>query len=104
MGFRVDVRIHPQRDRRTLAQAAGDLGQPVQFGFGLDVEAVDAVGQRGAHFVARLADTGEHPILGLPARGLAVTALLPVGHRAAGDAYAATPKTRKPLDEVVERL
>jgi len=43
-------------------------------------------------------------ILELPARGLAVTALLPVGYRAATDAYAAIPKTRKSLDEVVERI
>jgi nitroreductase/dihydropteridine reductase len=43
-------------------------------------------------------------ILELPARGLAVTALLPVGFRSSDDAYAATPKTRKPLHEVVERL
>jgi nitroreductase/dihydropteridine reductase len=43
-------------------------------------------------------------ILDLPARGLAVTALLPVGFRSASDSYAATPKTRKPLDELVERL
>ena len=62
MGLGVDVGIDAQRDRRTLAQAAGDVVERLQFGGRFDVEAEDAGSQRGAHFLARLADAREHDL------------------------------------------
>ncbi|MSR46994.1 MAG: NAD(P)H-dependent oxidoreductase [Planctomycetes bacterium] len=42
-------------------------------------------------------------ILGLAAQGLAATVVCAAGYRAADDKYAAGPKVRFPLDEVIER-
>ncbi len=42
-------------------------------------------------------------LLGLSAKGLAATVVCVAGYRAADDKYAALPKVRFPLDEVIER-
>ena len=60
MRLRIHVRIHPQRNGRAQTHVMRDFRQPAQFGFGLDVEALDLGGQRGAHFPGLLAHTGKH--------------------------------------------
>ncbi len=67
--FRVDVGIHPQRNRGDLACASGDRIQRLELGGRLDVEAPDAGRQRGFHFDRRLADAGEHDLRRIAAGG-----------------------------------
>ena len=51
----VDVGIHAQAHARRALRRGGDLGQQLEFGFALDVEAAHAHLQRTLHFGARLA-------------------------------------------------
>src|SRR5690606_26850404 len=69
VGLRVDVRIDAQRDRRLLAEFAGDRVQVVELGGRFDVEAADAGLQRLAHLGTSLADAGEHHLVGTATGG-----------------------------------
>ena len=69
VGLRVDVRIDAQRDRRLLAEFAGDRVQVLELGGGFDVEAADAGLQGLAHLGASLADAGEHHLVGTATGG-----------------------------------
>src|SRR5690606_1851287 len=64
VGERIDIRVDAQRYRGAHAQFLGDVGQAFEFGGRLDVEALDAGGQRLADFPALLAHAGEHDAVG----------------------------------------
>ena len=68
MGFRIDVRIDAQRNRRPHAMGAGDLVQLFQLGGRFDVEAADADLQPVRHFQAALADARKQYLAGVAAR------------------------------------
>jgi hypothetical protein len=56
--------------RLTRATLAGrDLGQHLEFGFALDVEAQHVGLQRAAHVLAGLADAGKHDLRRVGAGG-----------------------------------
>jgi hypothetical protein len=61
---RVHVRVHPKGDGRDRAHALRDTLEVGQFLRALDVDLVDARGQRGFQFNGRLAHAGEHDALG----------------------------------------
>ncbi len=65
----VDIRVDAQRDRRGLAQRRSARRQNFELRLGLDVEAVDAGGEREIHLARRLADAGEDDLLGRNAGG-----------------------------------
>src|SRR5436190_24184064 len=65
VSLRVDVGIDAQRDRRTLAEAAGDGGDTRELGFRLDVEAGDAALQRKLDLVLALADARKERLSGI---------------------------------------
>jgi hypothetical protein len=69
MGLGVDIRIDAERHMRLLAFAHGAGVQHFQFGFGFDVETVDAGVERQVHFGGCLADTGKHDAVGRNAGG-----------------------------------
>lgn len=62
MRLRVDVRIHPQRHGRALAERCRDGVQPVELRDRFDVEALHACFECDAHFVGALADAREHDV------------------------------------------
>ncbi len=59
VGARIDIGVDAQRDRRARAHRHGDFAQRLELGLRLDVDLMDAGGQREFHLVARLADAGE---------------------------------------------
>ncbi len=67
--FGVDVRVDAHRDARGRTEARRHLAQGFQLRLALDVETVNALGQRIGHFLARLADAGEDDLGGGNARG-----------------------------------
>ena len=56
----IHIGIDAQRHAGCLAHLARNLGQPVEFALGFDVEAQNADLQRGAHFIAGLAHAGKN--------------------------------------------
>ena len=68
VGTRVDIRVDAARHGRFHTHRGRARGQQVQFGFGLDVEALDARRQRRVHLGRGLADAGEHDARGGNAR------------------------------------
>ena len=57
--LRIDVGVHPQRNGRAPAHAAGNGIQRLELGRRFDVEAADAGRQRRLHFGRRLAHAGK---------------------------------------------
>jgi len=64
MGLCIDIRVDPDRHGGPLSDALGDLGEQLQFRFGLDIETGDTLAQRQRHFTRRLADAREHDLAG----------------------------------------
>ena len=60
VGPGVDVRVDADRDRRLAAAGSRDLGERLELGLRLDVEAQDAVVEGVGHLGAGLGDPGEH--------------------------------------------
>ena len=56
----VNIRVHPQGDRRAHTHRLRHLGQRLHLGIGFHVELPNAALQRRAHFVAGLAHAGKH--------------------------------------------
>src|SRR5690606_37009408 len=65
VGLGVDVRIDAHGDRRLAAQLAGDLVDVAKFGFGLGIQAVDALFKRIGDLLAGLADAGKGALAGI---------------------------------------
>ena len=63
MGFRVDVGINAQADRRILCALSGNIVQAFEFRNRFDVEAENASIQRLFHFRSGLPDTGKNDFL-----------------------------------------
>ena len=63
VGFRVDVGINAQADRRILAALPGNVVQAFEFRNRFDIEAENASIQRLLHFRSGLADTGKNDFL-----------------------------------------
>ena len=64
----VDIGIDAQRHRRDLPRLAGEAVEALDLGLALDVEALDAGGERRAHLRFRLAHAREEHAIGAPAR------------------------------------
>ena len=60
VGLGIDVRIHAERYRRALVHRHRHTVEPLQFRFGLHIEAADAHRQRLPHLGFGLADTREN--------------------------------------------
>ena len=69
MGFRVHVWIYADRDRGPLARLGCEVLDAAELAGRFDVEAQDAGAQGQADLVRRLADSGEHHLAGIAARG-----------------------------------
>ena len=59
MGFRVDVRVHPQGDFRAASARRRDGGDGIEFGLGFDVETENPGAQSRLDLPRGLADAGE---------------------------------------------
>ena len=68
MGAGVDIRVDAIGDRRALAHGDGDLREHFRFRFAFQIELVDAMVQRQAHFIGGLADAGKDDAAGRDAR------------------------------------
>src|SRR5438874_12192800 len=64
MRLRIDVGVDANRDRRTLAELAGDAIEQAELFGALDVETADPCFERGLHLGFGLADAGKHDVLG----------------------------------------
>ena len=64
MRARIHIRIDAQAHRRHAAQGAGNVVQPLEFGVGFDVEAMNPGRKRCAHLGLGLAHTRKHDLRG----------------------------------------
>ena len=79
MRARINIRVHPQRNRRGHPKTDTDLGQGAQFRLGFDVELPDTLCQGQSHFLACLSHPGKHDAAAGHARRPG-TAVFPARH------------------------
>ena len=69
MCLRIDIGVHPQGDTRLPAHFAGQSVQPINLVRHLDIEAANPDLQGPPHFILAFADTREHDLARIAARG-----------------------------------